>query len=139
MGGGGGTHSRTCNNVTQDIWTWAISRNIWFSAAYIPPGDTAMYENTEWALNTDIFVIPPKTFFQPEIDLFASALNHQVSAYISWFAVPNAYAVNAFTVSWTDLKFYAFPPFSLIPRLLAKNVTDHATGLLIIPQWATQL
>ena len=38
-GGGGGTHSLSCNKVTQDIWDWAISRNIWLSAAYIP-GDT---------------------------------------------------------------------------------------------------
>ena len=73
------------------------------------------------------------------MDLFASALNHHVPTYISWLPNPNAYAVNAFTVSWADLQFYAIPPFSLIPPVLAKIVTDHATGLLIIPQWTTQL
>ena len=78
------THSRTCNNVTQDIWTWTISHNIRLSAAYIP-GDTNVVaefhswcftENTEWALNTDVFLLLPNIFFQPEIGLFASALNH---------------------------------------------------------------
>ena len=64
-------------------------------------------ENTEWALNTDVFLLLPNIFFQPEIDLFASALNHQIPTYISWLPNPNAYAVNAFTVSWTDLQFYA--------------------------------
>ena len=29
-------------------------------------------ENTEWALNTDAFLLLPNVFFQPEIDLFAS-------------------------------------------------------------------
>ena len=81
-----GTDSQTCNNVTQDILTWAISCNIWLSAAYIR-GDTNVVadfhsqcftENTEWALNTDVFVILPTTFFQPEIDLFAYALNKQI-------------------------------------------------------------
>ena len=50
---------------------------------------------------------------------------------------PNVYADNAFTVSWTDTQFYAFP-LSLIPRVLARIVTDRATGLLIVPQWTTQ-
>ena len=95
-------------------------------------------ENTEWALNTDVFLLLPNIFFQPEIDLFASALNHQIPTYISWLPDPNAYAVNAFTVSWTDLQFYAFPPFSLIPRVLVRIVTGRATGILIIPQWTTQ-
>ena len=122
-----GTHSQTCNNVTQD--------NIWLFAAYIP-GDTNVVadfhpwcftENTEWALNTDLFLLLPNVFFQPEIP-----------TYIFWLPDPNAYAVNAFTVSWTDLQIYAFPPFNLIPRVLAWIVTDHATGLLIIPQWTTQ-
>ena len=115
----GGTHSQTCNNVTQDIWTWAISHNIWLSAAYIPvdTNDVAGFhsrcftENTEWALNTDVFLLLPNVFFQPEIDLFASALNHQIPIYISWLPGPNAYAVNAFTVSWTDLQFYAYSSF----------------------------
>ena len=51
---------------------------------------------------------------------------------------PHAYAVDAFTVSWQDLTFYAFPPFSLLPRVLAKIIQDKATGLLIVPKWTTQ-
>ena len=41
-------------------------------------------ESTEWALNTDVFLLLPNVFFQPEIDLFAFALNHQIPTYISW-------------------------------------------------------
>ena len=88
-----------------------IFHNIWFSAAYIL-GDTNVVadlhsrcftENIEWALNTDVFLLLANIFFQPEIDLFASARNHQIPTYISWLPDPNAYAVNAFNVSWTDL------------------------------------
>ena len=52
------------------IWTWAISHNIWLSAAYIL-GDTNVVagfhsrcftENNEWALNTGVFLICPNIF-----------------------------------------------------------------------------
>ena len=54
----GGTHSPECNHVSRLIWEWAIARDIWFSAAYIP-GDSnvvadfhsrCFHENKEWAL-----------------------------------------------------------------------------------------
>ena len=35
------------------------------------------------------------------------------------------------------ITFYAFAPFSLLPRVLAKIIQDKATGLLIIPKWTT--
>ena len=38
------------------------------------------------------------------------------------------------TVPWQDLTFYAFPPFSLLPRVLAKIIQDKATKLLIVPK-----
>ena len=34
--------------------------------------------------------------------------------------------------------FYAFPPFSLIPRCLEKVVCDQAEGVLVVPAWPTQ-
>ena len=59
--------------------------------------------------------------------------------YIFWWLLDQlAYAVDAFTVSWQDLNFYAFPPFSLLPRVLAKIIQDKAMGILIIPLWTTQ-
>ena len=81
-------------------------------------------ENTEWALNTDVFANIVHTFFLPEIDLFASALNYKVLKYVSWLPDPNDYAVDAFTITWKD--FYAFPPFSILTRVLAKIVTDRS-------------
>ena len=54
----GGTHSPECNHVSRHIWEWAIARDIWLSAAYIP-GDSnvvadfhssCFHENKEWAL-----------------------------------------------------------------------------------------
>ena len=32
----GSTHSIICNEITREIWNFAISKNIWISAAHIP-------------------------------------------------------------------------------------------------------
>ena len=68
----------------------------------------------------------------------SSSKTNWLPRYISWLSEPHAYAVGAFTVSWQYLTFYAFPPFSLLPRVLAKILQDKATGLLIVPKWTTQ-
>lgn len=48
-------------------------------------------------------------------------------------ADPYAMAVNAISLSWTDYTFYAFPPFSIIQRVLQKLAEEKATGLIIVP------
>ena len=47
-------------------------------------------------------------------------------------------AVDAFTINWANLLFYAFPPFSLITKVLQKVEEDLAEGILIVPLWETQ-
>ena len=56
----------------------------------------------------------------PLIDMFASRVNKQLKKFVSWKNDPDAEAIDAFSMTWTDLYFYAFHPFSLIPRLLFK-------------------
>ena len=41
-------------------------------------------------------------------------------------------------MTWTDLYFYAFPPFSLIPRLLFKLREEEGECILVAPVWLTQ-
>ena len=41
-------------------------------------------------------------------------------------------------MSWTNLKFYAFPPFSCISRCLQKINLEKATGIIMVPRWTTQ-
>ena len=76
---------------------------------------------------------------KPEIDLFASKLNHQFPRYISYKPNPDAEAVNAFTMSWSDVIFCAFPPFCIIPSVLQKIIKDRARGILVVPDWPSQL
>ncbi len=54
----GGTKYQ-CNELTRQIWDWAIARNIWLSTSYVPSVHNAeadrqsqmSHENTEWKLN----------------------------------------------------------------------------------------
>ena len=47
--------------------------------------------------------------------------------------------IDAFSIDWFDLKFYAFPPISVIPRVLAKVKQDSAEGIIVVPFWPTQI
>ena len=49
-----------------------------------------------------------------------------------------AIAINTFSFDWANLKFYAFPPFSVISSVLPKMEMDQAEGICILPNWPTQ-
>lgn len=51
---------------------------------------------------------------------------------MSWKPDPEAFHTNAFTLSWTEGLHYAFPPFSIIGRVLKKIQEDKATFLVIL-------
>lgn len=90
--------------------------------------------NLEWSVDIDIF----NQIFVPDIDLFASRLNAKTDYFVSWHPEPGDVAVDAFSVSWANLKCYAFPPFNLLTQVLAKIRNNKALGLLIAPVWTTQ-
>ena len=142
----GGSHSLACNAKAREIWLWCTSRHIWLSAVHLPghlntTADLAsrvFHDQTEWQLNPRIFRYLIDNLFQPNIDLFASRLNYQLQPYVAWQPDPGAFAIDAFTLDWNKFIFYAFPPFSLLDRVLQKIEHDQATGILVIPNWSTQ-
>lgn len=76
--------------------------------------------------------------FKPDIDLFASRNNCQREKFVSWKPEPESYAIDAFSISWTNIKLYCFPPFRVIPAVLQKMVVENAKGILVMPNWPTQ-
>ena len=120
---------------------------MWLSAIHLPGVENVIADResrlirdeTEWSLNNDLFHKLTTVFFVPKIDLFASRLNKQLECYVSWKNDPGAFAVDAFTICWTQLSFYAFPPFSILDRVCQKIMMDKAEGLLVAPLWDTQI
>ena len=141
----GGIKYLHLNNVTREIWSWCNKRNIWIFAEYVAskenPADIESRisnPDTEWELANFAFQRIVERFGAPEIDLFASRINKKCSLYCSWQRDPDAHKINAFTTDWSAFFWYAFPPFSLITKVLKKIREDKATGILIVPFWQTQ-
>ena len=143
----GGCRSKACNAVATKIWNWCIDKDLWVSAVHISgvlnvKADVLSRKRCsdhEWMLNKAIFSQLCEFFPGLTIDLFASVLNHQLPRYVSWRPDPFAISTDAFSRPWGDEKFYAFPPFSLIPHCLDKILNDQAEGLLVVPAWPTQV
>ena len=143
----GGCHSQSLYEIGKRIWKWCEERSLWLYASYIKSAENKdadfqsriLDDNTEWKLNNIIFGKICENFGTPDIDLFASNENKQCDKFVSWFPCPFNFAVDAFTLDWGTLGFYAFPPFSLIPRVLRKICHDKAKGILIVPFWHSQI
>lgn len=144
----GTSHSIVCNALTKDIWLWCISNNIWLSAAFIPgventEADTESRKinlDAEWKLNSNMLSKALNQLHcQPHVDLFASHLNTQMDTYVSFRPDPEALAVDAFCLNWGTINFYAFPPFSVLPQVLQKVRKEAASGILVVPDWPTQV
>ena len=72
-----------------------------------------------------------------QIDLFATSANHRCSTYFSPYRDHQSAGTDAFLQSWDDLQAYSFPPFAIIPRVLAKLRESRGTELtLVAPHWA---
>ena len=133
--------------LVEQIFQWAESRGNKLSAAYIKGTDNIVADresrrtniDTEWMLEPRVFRELCKRFTTPRVDLFACRLNAQLPYYVSWKPDPFAMAVDAFTISWANGLNYAFPPFSVIGRVLRKLQEDKAELLMILPLWPTQV
>ena len=91
----------------------------------------------EWALDMDIFQEMLCRFSKPNIDLFASRLKHKLEKHISLRPDPNAMAVDAFSIYWTQQYGYIFAPFSTLSLVLQK-IIDEAEALVVAPLWIAQ-
>ena len=117
----GGTKLPQCNELAMELWLWA---NVHISAAHIPgvcniTADEKLRnvsDATEWQLNHSHFQKICTIFGTPDIDLFASRLNRQVSKYVSWHPETEAHAIDAFSLKCSYNLCYIFPPFSMIGK-----------------------
>ncbi|XP_023316550.1 uncharacterized protein LOC106658044 [Trichogramma pretiosum] len=130
----GGTQFKHLNQIAREIWQWCEARNIIIIASYISSKNNVEadeesrkskteieYELADWA-----FLKIVKIFGAPQIDLFASRLNHKCNRYFSWGKDPDSEAIDAFTQPWNNIFFYAFPPFNLILKQQTTPIVEKA-------------
>lgn len=142
----GGVRHLKFHYLAKDIWRWAEKRKIHLVATYIKSSENVRADqlsriknpDTEWSLSNKAFRHVVDMLGEPEIDLFASAWNAKCESFISRFPEPTSLEVDAFSINWSLLRFYAFPPFALILRILRKIVQEKAEGILVVPYWENQ-
>ena len=143
---GGGTRSQDLLNITKDLWQYSLLNGITLTAEHLPGvlNTTADWESrvftdrSNWKLQTAMFDHIEKIFGEVQVDLFAERINAQKPKYVSWKPDPGAMAMDAFSLNWSQISAYAFPPFCLIGRCLAKIRKDQATVVIIAPVWPGQ-
>lgn len=142
----GGSQYPNFNTLAREIWQWAEKRNNFLFASYIKSSENIEADtlsrisnpDTEWCLSRRAFQIIVNTFGYPKVDLFASKHNFKVNLYVSRYPDANAQETDAFTISWSNVFFYAFPPFAMVLRTLNKIRFDKALGIMVVPDWPNQ-
>lgn len=95
------------NKITKEIWQWCETRNIYVFTSYINRKDNTeadilsrkSFQDTEWELADYAFEKFNQAYGNFEVDLFASRCNAKCETYITWKIDPDAWAVDAFTLS----------------------------------------
>ena len=141
----GGTRSPLLNSLAQEILRWTESLSIRLAPQFLPGSQNVLADalsrphqlpHSEWSLHRDVFQ-SLRRLWPVQIDLFATSDNHRCSIYFSPLHDPESAGTDAFLQSWDGLQAYAFPPVSLIPRVLAKLRASSGTELtLVAPHWA---
>jgi hypothetical protein len=92
---------------------------------------------TEWRLGQVAFnwICVSSLWGAPQVDLFANRLNTQLPRYMSPCEDENAEGVDALLCSWPDTVCYAFPPTTILARVITKIQQERPRRLLLVAPW----
>ena len=143
----GGVKSLACDKIARSIWDTCIKHDIWITCSHIPGVDNeadeasrSFYDRHDWSLCSSVFNQLTMLWNLPDIDLFANRLNAKVKWFCSWKPDPDAIHVDAFTICWSNYSLiYAFPPFSLLTKVLQKIRAEEVECIIVAPLWPTQV
>ena len=87
----GGTQAPSLSLLALELWSFPLTHGSWVTARHLPGvlnveagvASREFNSRTEWMLRKDVFRDITHHFYVPEIDLFASRLNHQVPLCVS--------------------------------------------------------
>ena len=140
----GGTRSRPMLSLAQKLWQWAEDHQVMLMARHIRGSHnvvadlasrTGVVVNTEWSFTKSVFqnLVRLSPWGPPSIDLFANSLNHQLPLYFSPCPDDRAFAIDALTTPWPDKRvLYAFPPTTILDRVLKKILASRPSKLLLV-------
>ena len=141
----GGTVSRSLCLLTSRLLRWTESFDVHLDARYLPGESNVLADvlsrrgqvvGTEWSLHPQVARALLRAWGNPSIDLFATCLNAKLPLYCSLVPDPQAVFEDAFRHPWNDLDLYAFPPFALVGRVIARiQQSSRVAMTLVAPLW----
>ena len=119
------------DSITGTVWSWAIDRGNWLSAAHIPGTSNVSADDlsrnfkadTEWALSNDVFPSCVVSAGCQILTFSRAGLITKTPSTLHWREFSNA---NALT------------PFCLVGRCLQKVMLPQATLTVVVPLWCMQ-
>ena len=134
-----GTKNENMNRLSKEIWHYLLNHNMAITAEYLPSvlntvadrESRKKTDSSEWLLHPKVFQAVSQLLGSPTIDLSAFRLCHQLPQYIAWHPDPYSEGTDAMIQNWNIGLPYAFPPFSMISRVLLK-IKQGCVPLLIL-------
>ena len=141
----GGIKSGSLCALLWRILSWCTRQQVTLRARHIPGRLNVIADKlsrlgqtiqTEWSLHPAVFQAVCSRWHQPQVDLFATRFNNKLPQFVSPVPDPQAWAVDALSLSWEDLDPYAFPPAAILGKVVEK-LQDYPCNriILIAPGW----
>ena len=140
----GQTHSVEMCALLWRIMSWCHRFKISLRARHIPGclnvitdslSRSTEIQSTVWSPHPWVFKRICTKWFTPQVDLFATRLNHKLPLYVSPVPDQNAWNIDALNISWSSLVAYAYPPTALLPKVIQKVRQYNCLLILIAPGW----
>ena len=127
------------------LLSWCNRRQIVLRARHIPGRLNVIADKlsrstqviqTEWSLLQEVFDHLCARWHTPRVDLFATRYNHKLPKFVSPVPDPQAWRVDALSLNWENMDAYAFPPVSLLGKVVSKILDQGVHRLVLIaPGW----
>ena len=127
------------------ILSWCTRKQVTLRARHIPGRLNVIADKlsrlgqtiqTEWSLHPEGFKAICSRWHQPQVDRFATRFNNKLPQFVSLVPDPQAWAVDALSLSWEGLDPYAFPPAAIFGKVVEK-LQDYPCNriIMIAPGW----
>ena len=141
----GGIVSDSLCSLTGQLLRWTESNRVQLEARYLPGQSNVLADllsrrnqvlGAEWSLHPQVARDLLRTWGSPTLDLFATHLNTKLPLYCSLIPDPQGRLRGRLLSPWDNLDTYAFPPFHLVERVVARvRETPNISMTLVAPLW----
>jgi len=130
----------------RQVWRLLIDMQVDLVPVYIPSGDnptdfpSRRSQSAEWTFRAGMRATLSRLSSSAfTLDPFATPATAMAPTYCSLRAGERCIANDGMCVSWRHQQVFLNPPWHLFHRVLRKIIEDAATGMLIVPHWASKL